>query len=207
MHMDYDCSMKIVKPLLTSLLFLFSLSLFAEEETSSLDLGYISDDLFIYMHSGPGNHFRILGSINSGTEIKLTGEQKNEYTQIIDTKERKTWVESKYVSVNPGLRNIIAELNGKLANNSEETEIVASKFNEAQNTINALESERLQLEDSITKLNKELIHTKSQLKDQDMNMKKEWFYNGALVLLFGLILGVVLPKLGSRKKANMESWK
>ena len=87
----------------------------SEESSVEVTQGFISDDLFIYMHSGAGNNFRILGSINSGTEIKLTGLTENEYTQIIDNKNRKAWVESKYVSTTPGLRFVIAEL----SNNSK----------------------------------------------------------------------------------------
>lgn len=32
---------------------------------------YISDELFTYMHSGPGTQFRILGSIDAGEKVTV----------------------------------------------------------------------------------------------------------------------------------------
>ncbi len=32
---------------------------------------YISDDLFTFMHSGPNNTYRIMGSVNAGSKVQL----------------------------------------------------------------------------------------------------------------------------------------
>ena len=112
--------MKFVKSLFACLVIFNAYSIQAEEAApQEFAQGFISDELFIYMHSGAGNNYRILGSINSGTEIKLTNEEENEYTQIIDTRGRTVWVESKYVSAKPGLRYIIAN-NSKACLNAGE---------------------------------------------------------------------------------------
>jgi SH3 domain protein len=39
-----------------------------------------------------------------------------------------------------------------------------------------------------------------------MNILKEWFFTGAIVLGIGLILGLILPKLFTRKRNTMQSW-
>lgn len=203
--------MNIVKFISISLVLSFTSLVWAEEApkapTEKVNPGYISDDLFIYMHSGPGNHYRILGSINSGTEVSFTGESTDGYTQIIDVKGRKTWVEDKYVSKKPGLRNVIAELNGKLASYSEAEAKLTAQLNDASIKIQSIESQNKSLNKTIEGLNIDLIYTKSQLKDQDMNIKKQWFFNGAIVLCIGLLLGIFVPKLGNKRKASMDSWK
>lgn len=178
-----------------------------EQATQNLDSAYISDDLFIYMHAGAGNNYRILGSINAGDEIKVTGNQENGYTEIIDPKGRKTWVEDKYVSNTPGLRFVIAELNTKLASNDESNQQVYEELNQAKSYITNLESNATTLEKQILSLNEQLASTKSQLTNQDLELKKEYFFNGAIVLAIGLLLGVVLPRISMRKRSNMESWK
>jgi len=169
--------------------------------------GYISDELFIYMHSGAGRNYRILGTINSGTEVELTGNTENEYSEIIDTKDRNAWVESKYVSTDPGLRFVIAELNSKLADNAENNIQITQQLDSANNTVSSLEETKKQHEIELKELNKLLVETQSQVKDQDTNMKKEWFFNGAIVLVIGLLLGLVIPKLvGKRRSGSMDSW-
>ncbi len=37
---------------------------------------YISDNLFTYMHRGPGTQFRIMGSVNAGTKVTLLETNK-----------------------------------------------------------------------------------------------------------------------------------
>ena len=199
--------MKIIKALLVGLALSLSFSLLAEDAPSNLDSGYISDDLFIYMHSGAGNNYRILGSINSGTEVKVTGQYENDYTEIIDDKNRNVWVESKYISLKPGLRFVIAELNERLANTTSNTDSMSEELVQAKNTIENLSSEKAQLNNEISQLNKTLMVTRSKLKDQDTNIKKEWFFNGAIVLVIGLLLGLILPRLAARRKGSMDNWK
>jgi SH3 domain protein len=199
--------MKIIKALLVGLALSLSFSLLAEDAPSNLDSGYISDDLFIYMHSGAGNNYRILGSISSGTEVKVTGQYENDYTEIIDDKNRNVWVESKYISLKPGLRFVIAELNERLANTTSNTDSMSEELAQAKNTIENLSSEKAQLNNEISQLNKTLMVTRSKLKDQDTNIKKEWFFNGAIVLVIGLLLGLILPRLAARRKGSMDNWK
>ena len=199
--------MKILKGLLVGLVLSFSFPLLAEDTPSNLVSGYISDDLFIYMHSGAGNNYRILGSINSGTEVKVTGNNENDYTEIVDDKNRNVWVESKYVSPKPGLRFVIAELNEKLANTTSNSDNMSEALSQARNTIDNLNSEKAKLNNEISQLNKTLITTSSKLKDQDTNIKKEWFFNGAIVLVIGLVLGLIIPRLAGRRKGSMDNWK
>ena len=199
--------MKILKGLLVGLVLSFSFPLLAEDTPSNLASGYISDDLFIYMHSGAGNNYRILGSINSGTEVKVTGNNENDYTEIVDDKNRNVWVESKYVSPKPGLRFVIAELNEKLANTTSNSDNMSEALSQARNTIDNLNNEKAKLNNEISELNKTLITTSSKLKDQDTNIKKEWFFNGAIVLVIGLVLGLIIPRLAGRRKGSMDNWK
>lgn len=199
--------MKILKGLLVGLVLSFSFPILAEDAPSNLASGYISDDLFIYMHSGAGNNYRILGSINSGTEVKVTGNNENDYTEIVDDKNRNVWVESKYVSSKPGLRFVIAELNEKLANTTSNTDSMSAELSQARKTIENINSEKAQLNNEISQLNKTLTTTSSKLKDQDTNIKKEWFFNGAIVLIIGLVLGLIIPRLTARRKGSMDNWK
>ncbi len=199
--------MKSIKGLFVGLALSLSFPLLAEEAPANLASGYISDDLFVYMHSGAGNNYRILGSINSGVEVKITGKHENDYSEIIDDKNRNVWIESKYVSLKPGLRFVIAELNEKLANTATGSDNLSDELNAAKSNIAKLTQERITLNNEISQLNKTLIATQSKLKDQDTNIKKEWFYNGAIVLVIGLLLGLLIPRLTVRRKGSMDNWK
>lgn len=202
--------MNFVKVSLLALVVSFSALAAEQSEAASSEQfndGFISDDLFIYKHTGPGNNYRILGSINAGTEIKITGESGNGYSQIIDNKGQEAWVESKYVSTEPGLRNVIAELNTRLASNEESIGTLETQVSESRSNNNNIQNENTTLKNQLASITTELAETKAQLKDQDMNVQKEWFFNGAIVLGIGLIFGLILPRLGGGKKNRMDNWK
>lgn len=160
-----------------------------------------------FVHSGPGKNYRILGTVTSGSEIKITGNNKDNYSEIIDDKGRTVWIESKYTIAKPGLRAIIAQLNTKLADLEGNSSSVSESLMRANKKINKLNSEKTQLNNEISVLNKTLSEVNLKLKDQDTKIKKDWFFNGAIVLCIGLILGLIIPRLSSNKKGNMNSWK
>lgn len=188
--------------LVCSLSFLFVAN--AEESTTSD--GYISENLFVYMHSGAGKNYRILGTVNSGDKVQLTGQNNNEYSQVITDKNKTGWIESKHVSTKPGMRYVIADLNEKLASFQSQSDSVATQLESARGQVEALKTERSNLQNNIAALNMELTETKSQLKSQDTDIKKQWFFNGAIVLSIGLLFGLILPRLFSKRKTSMENW-
>ena len=184
-----------------------SLFISAQAAENNYKQGYISDELFIYMHTGPGKKYRILGTIIAGSKIKITGAVDNSYSEIIDDKDRATWVESKYVTTQAGLRFVVAELNEKIANSSDYSSQLDGEVNELKSKVNLLTNDKQKLSSELKKLTSALEKTQTKIKDQDTNIKKQWFFNGALVLGIGLILGLILPRLFARRRGGaMDSW-
>jgi hypothetical protein len=65
--------------------------------------------------------------------------------------------------------------------------------------------ERNQLQQRVVTIERELESLK---RDNDTLVNsdvQDWFLAGAGVLLFGIILGFILPKLGWRKKTSWQS--
>lgn len=200
--------MTFLKTFLTYAFFIISSSIFAlQSAQANTTQGYISDELPLFVHSGPGKNYRILGTVTSGAEIQITGNSKEDYSEIIDEKGRTVWLESKYVSTKPGLRVVIAQLNSKLADLEGNSSAISESLLRANKKVDELSSDKTQLNNEISSLNKTLSEVQLKLKDQDTNIKKEWFFNGAIVLCIGLVLGLILPRLSSNKKNSMSSWK
>ena len=183
-------------------------SLFFNAQAAENDYkpGYISDDLFIYMHAGPGTNYRILGTIIAGSEIKITGSQDNGYSEIIDDKGKATCVETKYVTTQAGLRFVVADLNSKIAASSDFTSQLDGQVNELKSTVNSLTQDKKKLSAELAQLADTLAKTRTKIKGQDLDIQKKWFFNGAMVLGVGLILGLILPRLFARRRGSMDSW-
>ncbi|WP_019028427.1 TIGR04211 family SH3 domain-containing protein [Colwellia piezophila] len=191
---------------LLAITILSSLFLSAQAAENTYKQGFISDELFIYTHAGPGTNYRIISTISAGTEIKVTGSKDNGYSEIIDDKSRTTWVESKYVTAQAGLRFVVAELNKKIANSSSFTSQLDGEVNELSSKVNLLTNDKKKLTAELKEITATLAITRTKIKDQDTNIKKQWFFNGAMVLGVGLILGLILPRFFSRRKGSMENW-
>lgn len=186
---------------------LFSTKSFGQEANpqDAMERGFISDDLFVYMHAGAGTNYRIVGSINAGNEIRLTGEQANGYTQITDEKGRTGWVEEKFVSTNPSLRSVIAQLNSELASYTETEQRLNDEISSKQGQIITLEEQHSALKSDYDALTKQHDELALQVSNQDLELKKQYFFYGAMVLGVGLLLGIILPHLAAKKRKT-QSW-
>jgi SH3 domain protein len=190
-----------------TILFCVIISTQAQENSSSKNKqGFIVDDLSIYMHTGPGTNYRILGTINAGSEIKITGKSDKDYSEIIDDKNRDAWVETKYITTKPGLRYVVAELNGKIASSSDYTSQLDGEVNELRSSVDILTRDKTKLTAQLKQVEQQLKTTLSKVKDQDTKILTQRFYNGAIVLGIGLFLGLILPRFFAKRRSSMDNW-
>jgi len=167
---------------------------------------FIIDDLFIFMRSGPGPQYRLLGSITSGTRINLTGEAQNGFQKITDDKNRQGWVEEQYISNKPGLRNSLTALKIELEDKNNSIEQFTATFDENQQQIDSLTQNNSQLKAQLASLTQQLASSEAKNQQRESGAQKQWFFNGAIVLGIGLFLGLLLPKFFARRRSSMESW-
>ena len=82
-----------------------------EPNDSDGEIRYISDDLFTYLHAGPGRNFRILGTVVAGTRVTLLQEDtEKSFVEIIDDKQRTGWIDAEFISVSRSVRELVPGL-------------------------------------------------------------------------------------------------
>ena len=93
--------MKFSKPFFFLSVLFLSLNITVQKSANAKNVqGYISDAIPTFVHSGPGKNYRIVGKVLSGSEIKITGKTKDDYSEIINSKGKTVWLESKFVTTN-----------------------------------------------------------------------------------------------------------
>ncbi len=162
---------------------------------------YVSDELFTYTHSGPGTKYKIIGIVNAGEKIKIVSTSENaEYTQIIDSKGRNVWMNSKYISNQPGLKEQLEKLKISYAK-MDKNQITLEK--ELATNINQVQ-ELKKLNSSLSKELKEVQEKNEKLNerlDKEQNeLLMRWFTYGGIVAGAGLIFGLILPYLIPSRK-------
>ena len=199
--------------LLISLLGLgFSLSSHADETR------YVSDELSTYVHSGPGNQYRIVGSLNSGTAVTVISRNTaTGYVQIKDDKDRTVWLPENQLNTKPSMRIRIPQmekeiqtLRDRLANIdqswNQRTIDMQNKVSNSDDIINGLKKENEQMKTKLAVAEKKLDFANQQLDDRQRDIILQWFMYGGGVAGAGLILGLILPHLIPRRRKRNDRW-
>ena len=165
---------------------------------------YISDDLYTFIHSGPGTKYKIIGSVNTGEHIRVIRKESN-FTLVKDSKGRSGWINSKYVSKKPGLKERLPKLEAKLTKLKAQLDEDKGNLDSKASQVTNLENTNLKLTqqlEEVQSLNNDL-NEKLDTKRTDLLMR--WFTYGGLVAGGGLLLGLILPLL-IPKRRNKSRW-
>ncbi|HAS5859015.1 TPA: TIGR04211 family SH3 domain-containing protein [Vibrio cholerae] len=179
---------------------------------------YIADKLFTYMHSGPSNQYRILGSIDAGEKMKLIEVNKESgYSHIADERGRTGWVESRFITREvsntlrlPALEKELEEVKKLLANarqNADSEKAGLAESLELRNQqIADLERNYADISKQLTDSQSEIRELRAKLDTQKEDLLLKYFTYGGGVAGIGLLLGLVLPHIIPRRKRHPAGW-
>ena len=181
-------------------------SLAQEPNDSEGEIRYISDDLFTYLHAGPGRNFRILGTVVAGTRVTLLQEdtEKN-FVEIIDNKQRTGWVDAEFINAIKSDRTLLPELKKQV----EETKNTIFQQRETNDLLSqqiaSLTSQNTNLKKKLSDTEKAHEKTTQTLTEYDQTSKIEWFTRGSIVAIVSLLLGIILTYL-PKKRRRGDNW-
>jgi SH3 domain protein len=170
------------------------------------DIRYISDDLFTFLHAGPGRNYRILGSLVAGTRITVLQEDKEkEFIEIIDDNQRTGWVESQYVNKVESIRVLLPGLQKQLQDTTQVLQQQSTENDLLNQQIAALTSQNLDINRKLKTLESENTEITQELANQDYTEKMAWFTRGGIIAVISLLLGIVLTYLPKKRRRN-DNW-
>lgn len=161
---------------------------------------YVSEDLSIWLHAGPGSNYRIIGSLSAGEPLSISGEAKGNYTPVVDGKGRDGWVESKQLSTTAGYRQQVENLQQQLANASAALTKANSQVASQSTQLKRDEQTLAELRQQLAKLQASNNELSAVREAEDQSQQLTWFKYGATVLGCGVILGLVLTLIPWRRQ-------
>jgi len=76
---------------------------------------YVSDELSTWVRSGPGDNYRLVGTVNAGEEVALLQTDSNtNYAQVRDSSGRTAWIPLKELNTDPSLRTRVPDLENQV---------------------------------------------------------------------------------------------
>lgn len=177
-----------------------------EPNDSEGEVRYISDDLFTFLHAGPGRNYRILGSVVAGSKVTLLQIDENkEFVEVIDDKQRTGWVQAEYISKERSVRELVPGLQAELqtaANTINQQNIDNDLLNQR---IADLSSQNAALSRKLSTLESENQSLSLELDNHDQSAQIEWFTRGGIVAVISLVLGIVITYLPKKRRRN-DNW-
>ena len=194
-------------------LFALSVSTLAHAEEKR----YVSDELNTWVRSGPGDNYRLVGTVNAGEEVVLlqTNEASN-YAQVRDSSGRTAWIPLKELNTQPSLRTRVPELENQVKTLTDKLNNIDNTWNQrtadmqqkvagSDGVINSLKEENQKLKNELIVAQKKVNAANLQLDDKQRTIIMQWFMYGGGLLGAGLFLGLVLPHLIPRRKRK-DRW-
>ena len=191
------------------------LALTASAVTHAEEKRYVSDELNTWVRSGPGDNYRLAGSLNAGEEVTLLQtNDTTQYGQVRDSNGRTAWIPLKELTATPSLRTRVPDLENQVKpltdklNNidttwNQRTAEMQKKVAESDSVINGLKNENQKLKNELIVAQKKVNAANLQLDDKQRTIIMQWFMYGGGVLGIGLLLGLVLPHIiPSRKRKD-----
>ncbi len=190
--------------------------LLAEEQVAQEEPRFLSNNVFTYLHGGPGTKYRILGSVEAGRPITFLGEKQDGYSKIRDHKGRTGWVSSKLVTANKTFRVRVTELEAQLKELntvvSQHDEQTAALTKDIKDKAKRLERELSSQTAKVQQLQKDydqaLVDKNAavaELKAVKDNQQFTLWREGGIIAGIGALVGIILvylPRPG-RKKSRM----
>ncbi|EBN7628209.1 SH3 domain-containing protein [Salmonella enterica] len=189
------------------------LALSATAVSHAEETRYVSDELNTWVRSGPGDNYRLVGTVNAGEEVTLLQSDAN-YGQIKDSSGRTAWIALKELNTTPSLRTRVPDLENQVKtltdklNNidttwNQRTADMQQKVAQSDSVINGLKEENQKLKNELIVAQKKVSAANLQLDDKQRTIIMQWFMYGGGVLGIGLLLGLVLPHMiPSRKRKD-----
>lgn len=167
---------------------------------------YVSDDLLTYIHSGPGNQYRIVGTLNSGDAVMLISQNDDtRFVQVHDEENWRTaWIPQDQLSAQPSLRTRMPALEQQVQDLTQKLNTIDASWNQrtadmqkkvatSDGVINSLKEQNQALKDQLTTAQKKVNAAAVLLDGKQRTIIMQWFMYGGV----GLLLPHVIPR---RKK-------
>jgi len=188
---------------------------------------YVSDELEITLRTGPGIKNKITSMLKSGDDLEILQEKPNGYTEVRTANGKTGWVLKRFLMDVPSARSRLDEVQAreeKLAEQQLEVQTLRAAAIDSESATVTLQDTHRDVKAELKKVkqiaadtlkinskNKALASALKKAKSKQASLQVEnerlknnteqaWFIRGAGVILLGMFLGLLVPKLRFKKK-------
>jgi SH3 domain protein len=167
---------------------------------------FITDDVYVYIHGGPGNQYRILGSIEAGQAITSLNETQDEYTKIIDHKGREGWIKADLITTKKSIRSQLPDLEEGIAKAKDEQKTATDELVAAQSALDEANQQISQLKQLLINTEKQRDTIKQKVASVEDEQQFVMWQQGGMIAAIGALIGIFLVYLPRPQRRNKNRW-
>ena len=181
------------------------------------DTRYVSDNIFTFIHNGPGTQYRILGSVKAGEplDVKAVNNEAG-FTQVVDARGREGWIKSSELQGEISLRERLPQVQKELeeakarllnlnGDNEKRFAEKDGKIAEQSKGIATLKAQLASQGEEMGNLKEQNDALTQRYDNQEHDMQMDWFIRGGAMVGGGILLGILLPML-PRRRSRGDRW-
>jgi SH3 domain protein len=153
---------------------------------------YVTDQLSLDLRSGEGTQYRIVAMLPSGSPVQVIRESRaSGYTLVRTPQGTEGWLLSRYLEDAPGARQRLAEAEEEL-----------TRVRQASASALAISQENKALKAQLDHLQQERDALQQHNDALRNGAMRDWFLAGAGVVLVGILIGLIIPRIRWRRKSQ-----
>lgn len=187
------------------------------EETKA----YVGNETGATLKNGFGRKAKVIQQLDAGTEITVIEKHpRTGNAQVRLSSGEIGWLATRFITdlapantaaisaapeaaVSPEVKPLSTE---QLQAEVERLRSELSAVRQVSNNALQIQAERDQLQESLISIKQELEAANREKNSMNADQKQAWFVIGSLVLLGGILVGVILPRLTVRRKNDWGSF-
>jgi len=195
-----DLKMKITVSLLLSIMAFYSLNAAAEsayiyEQEQVQERG-------IWTRTGPSNEFKVSNKYLPGTKLNIiAGTSSNGYTQVIDSRGRKSWIRSSVLT--PTANTLLDQARLDMAKMQTEHDKQIKTLQAELSARAPLEKMNESLQSNIAEMQIELEQLRQANTAMSSRFNREVYFAGGVTILVGILFGWIF---GLRGRKRSSAW-
>ncbi|MFQ5344404.1 MAG: TIGR04211 family SH3 domain-containing protein [Mariprofundus sp.] len=196
------------------------IAVFAYITSAQAETRYIVDQAKLPMRSGQSTSHSIVRMLPSGTAVEVLGQSSSGYTHIRTRSGKEGWILSRYLMKEPAARVRLAAIEKELSHLQalkqekkkldQERSRLADENKKLQSELTlirktaanavAIADENRSLKANAEQASQALEALRQETSEIRNGSQQRWFMLGGGAILFGILLGLILPRLKVRRK-------
>lgn len=170
---------------------------------------YISDDITVTIRQKPSNDAASLGAVKSGARVTvLESLGADSFAHIRTADGRDGWITARFLSAQPAAKEQMLQLKQQLDQAHSQAQSLQRELDSAQQQL-AKAKPALEMAGENDKLRADISQREQQVSELERQFdneraRRDTLVTGAALVGGGVILGLLLPWLGTRKRRHSD---